>query len=74
MWRIDGVDEVRVKKDEVQSKERHSGDAVSRLPSDTRATCCGAADVRSLRRTVFPCCYIYPESPRQHPQKLDAEI
>lgn len=65
MWRIDGVDEVRVKKDEVHIEgSAIPGDAGSRPP--LRHPCYllwrGPMYVH-YDGTIFPCCYIYPEEP-----------
>jgi len=65
MWRIEGVDEVRVKKDEVHIEgSAIPGDAGARPP--LRHPCYllwrGPMYVH-YDGTVFPCCYIYPEEP-----------
>ncbi len=65
MWRIDGIDEVRIKKDEVHNEGcAIPGDNGSRPP--LRYPCYllwrGPMYVH-YDGTVFPCCYIYPDEP-----------
>jgi radical SAM protein with 4Fe4S-binding SPASM domain len=65
MWRIDGIDEVRIKKDEVHNEGTAiAGDHQSRPP--LRHPCYllwrGPMYVH-YDGTVFPCCYIYPNQP-----------
>lgn len=65
MWKRDGVDEIRIKKDEVHNQgSAIPGDALERPP--LRHPC------HQLWRgpmyihydgTAFPCCYIYPDEP-----------
>jgi len=65
MWKIDGIDEIRIKKDEVHNEG-------SAIPGDNgnrprmRHPCYllwrGPMYIH-YDGTVFPCCYIYPEHP-----------
>jgi radical SAM protein with 4Fe4S-binding SPASM domain len=65
MWRVDGVDEVRIKKDEVHNEG-------SAIPGDNNARPPMRHPCYLLWRgpmyihydgTVYPCCYIYPQEP-----------
>src|SRR5687767_6648685 len=65
MWRLDGIDEVRIKKDEVHNDG-------SAIPGDNEARPPMRHPCYLLWRgpmyihydgTVFPCCYIYPDQP-----------
>ena len=65
MWRIEGIDEVRIKKDEVHNEgSAIPGENGARPP--LRHPCYllwrGPMYVH-YDGTVFPCCYIYPEEP-----------
>ena len=65
MWRVEGMDEVRIKKDEVHNEScAIPGDDGTRPP--LRHPCYllwrGPMYVH-YDGTVFPCCYIYPEEP-----------
>ncbi len=65
MWRIEGIDEVRIKKDEVHNEgSAIPGDNDGRPPM--RYPCYllwrGPMYIH-YDGTVFPCCYIYPEEP-----------
>jgi radical SAM protein with 4Fe4S-binding SPASM domain len=65
MWRVEGMDEIRVKKDEVHNEG-------SAIPGDNRTRPPMKHPCYLLWRgpmyihydgTVYPCCYIYPEEP-----------
>jgi radical SAM protein with 4Fe4S-binding SPASM domain len=65
MWRIEGIDEIRIKKDEVHNEG-------SAIPGDDRDRPPMRHPCYLLWRgpmyihydgTVFPCCYIYPQEP-----------
>ena len=65
MWRVDGMDEVRIKKDEVHNES-------CAIPGDNGTRPALRHPCYLLWRgpmyvhydgTVFPCCYIYPEEP-----------
>lgn len=65
MWRVDGIDEIRIKKDEVHNEgSAVPGENGSRPP--LRHPCYllwrGPMYVH-YDGTVYPCCYIYPEEP-----------
>ncbi len=65
MWRIEGIDEVRIKKDEVHNEgSAIPGDNNNRPP--LRHPCYllwrGPMYIH-YDGTVFPCCYIYPDHP-----------
>jgi len=65
MWRIEGIDEIRIKKDEVHNEG-------SAIPGDNSARPPMKHPCYLLWRgpmyvhydgTVYPCCYIYPDEP-----------
>jgi MoaA/NifB/PqqE/SkfB family radical SAM enzyme len=65
MWQVDGINEVRIKKDEVHNEG-------SAIPGDDRNRPALKNPCYLLWRgpqyihydgTVYPCCYIYPEAP-----------
>jgi len=65
MWRIEGIDEIRIKKDEVHNEG-------SAIPGDNEARPPMRHPCYLLWRgpmyvhydgTAYPCCYIYPEEP-----------
>jgi radical SAM protein with 4Fe4S-binding SPASM domain len=65
MWRVDGINEVRIKKDEVHIEGTAiPGDRLSRPP--LRHPCYllwrGPMYIH-YDGTVYPCCYIYPKEP-----------
>jgi radical SAM protein with 4Fe4S-binding SPASM domain len=65
MWRVDGIDEIRIKKDEVHNEgSAIPGDNDERPP--LRHPCYllwrGPMYVH-YDGTAYPCCYIYPEEP-----------
>ena len=65
MWRVEGIDEIRIKKDEVHNEgSAIPGDAQNRPPM--RHPCYllwrGPMYIH-YDGTVYPCCYIYPNQP-----------
>jgi radical SAM protein with 4Fe4S-binding SPASM domain len=63
MWKVDGIDSIRIKKDEVHNEESAIPGANTQRPP-RRQPCYllwrGPMYVH-YDGTVFPCCYIYPE-------------
>jgi radical SAM protein with 4Fe4S-binding SPASM domain len=75
MWRVEGIDEVRIKKDEVHNEgSAIPGDDISRPPM--RHPCYllwrGPMYIH-YDGTVFPCCYIYPDQPIGNVKKSSLE-
>jgi radical SAM protein with 4Fe4S-binding SPASM domain len=75
MWRVEGIDEVRIKKDEVHNEgSAIPGDNDERPPM--RHPCYllwrGPMYIH-YDGTVFPCCYIYPEEPIGNIRKSSLE-
>jgi radical SAM protein with 4Fe4S-binding SPASM domain len=75
MWRVEGIDEVRIKKDEVHNEgSAIPGDDNERPPM--RHPCYllwrGPMYIH-YDGTVFPCCYIYPEEPVGNIKKSSLE-
>jgi radical SAM protein with 4Fe4S-binding SPASM domain len=65
MWRVDGMDEVRIKKDEVHNEgSAIPGDSTTRprLNHPCYLLWRGPMYIH-YDGTVFPCCYIYPDEP-----------
>ncbi len=65
MWRVEGIDEIRIKKDEVHNEgSAIPGDAGSRPPAKHPCYLLWRGPMYiHYDGTVFPCCYIYPEQP-----------
>ncbi len=65
MWRLEGVDEIRIKKDEVHNEgSAIPGDNDGRPPMKHPCYLLWRGPMYiHYDGTVFPCCYIYPEHP-----------
>jgi radical SAM protein with 4Fe4S-binding SPASM domain len=65
MWRIEGINEVRIKKDEVHNEgSAIPGDDCSRPPMKYPCYLLWRGPMYiHYDGTVFPCCYIYPDEP-----------
>jgi radical SAM protein with 4Fe4S-binding SPASM domain len=65
MWRIEGIDEVRIKKDEVHNEgSAIPGENLNRPPLKHPCYLLWRGPMYvHYDGTVFPCCYIYPEEP-----------
>ena len=65
MWRLEGIDEVRIKKDEVHNEgSAIPGDNAARPPMKHPCYLLWRGPMYiHYDGTVFPCCYIYPDEP-----------
>jgi radical SAM protein with 4Fe4S-binding SPASM domain len=65
MWRVEGMDEIRVKKDEVHNEgSAIPGDNLSRPPMKHPCYLLWRGPMYvHYDGTVYPCCYIYPDVP-----------
>jgi radical SAM protein with 4Fe4S-binding SPASM domain len=65
MWRIEGIDEIRIKKDEVHNEgSAIPGDDAARPPLKHPCYLLWRGPMYvHYDGTVFPCCYIYPNEP-----------
>jgi radical SAM protein with 4Fe4S-binding SPASM domain len=65
MWRIEGIDEIRVKKDEVHNEgSAIPGDDEDRPPLQNPCYLLWRGPMYvHYDGTVYPCCYIYPNEP-----------
>ena len=65
MWRVEGIDEIRIKKDEVHNEgSAIPGDNAGRPPMKHPCYLLWRGPMYvHYDGTVFPCCYIYPEEP-----------
>ncbi len=65
MWRVDGIDEIRIKKDEVHNEgSAIPGDNLNRPPMKHPCYLLWRGPMYiHYDGTVFPCCYIYPDHP-----------
>ncbi len=65
MWRVEGIDEVRIKKDEVHNEgSAIPGDNIDRPPLKHPCYLLWRGPMYiHYDGTVFPCCYIYPQAP-----------
>lgn len=65
MWRVEGIDEIRIKKDEVHNEgSAIPGDHNGRPPMKHPCYLLWRGPMYiHYDGTVFPCCYIYPEEP-----------
>jgi len=65
MWRVEGIDEIRIKKDEVHNEgSAIPGDSEERPPMKHPCYLLWRGPMYiHYDGTVFPCCYIYPEEP-----------
>ncbi len=65
MWRVEGIDEIRIKKDEVHNEgSAIPGDNAERPPMKHPCYLLWRGPMYvHYDGTVFPCCYIYPEEP-----------
>jgi len=65
MWRIEGINEIRIKKDEVHNEgSAVPGDDLTRPPLKHHCYLLWRGPLYvHYDGTVFPCCYIYPEEP-----------
>jgi len=65
MWRVEGINEVRIKKDEVHNEgSAIPGDSGDRPPQKHPCYLLWRGPMYiHYDGTVYPCCYIYPEAP-----------
>ena len=75
MWRVEGIDEVRIKKDEVHNEgSAIPGDNGSRPPMKHPCYLLWRGPMYiHYDGTVFPCCYIYPDQPIGNVKKNSLE-